>query len=169
MELWLDTINFDLIKNAAQQVNLAGVTTNPSILSQAQGAPEQTIEHLLSIQPGQVAVQVTAADEKTMLEQARRIYQLSERTIIKVPVNNIGLRVIKQLTADKIPTMATAIYESAQVYRSMLAGAKYAAPYFGKIGEINPQPLAEISTMLDMITTYNSDLKLIAAAITTKK
>ncbi len=169
MELWLDTINFDLIENTAQQINLAGVTTNPSILSQASGSPDKTIERLLSIQPGRVAVQVTAVDAQGMIDQAKRISQTSERIIIKVPVTNTGLHVIKQLAADNIPAMATAVFESSQVYLSMLAGAKYVAPYFGRISEVSAEPLAEIDTMLHIIDTYNSDLKLIAAAITTKQ
>ena len=35
MELWLDTIDYQLIEHATNRVNVMGVTTNPSILSKS--------------------------------------------------------------------------------------------------------------------------------------
>ncbi len=169
MELWLDTINFTLIENAHQQLTITGVTTNPSILSQAKDSPSKTIQQLLDIQPGFVAVQVTADTEQAMLDQAERLNQLSERIIIKVPVNQVGLRVIKQLSEKKIPTLATAIFETSQVYLSMLAGAQYAAPYLGRIEDVVPDISDVINSMLSGIKIRNSSLKLMAAAIKSKQ
>lgn len=60
MELWLDTIDFSLIHKSINQLDVTGITTNPSILATSSLSAKATIEKLLDIQPGRVAIQVTA-------------------------------------------------------------------------------------------------------------
>lgn len=169
MELWLDTIDYQLIENAINKVDITGVTTNPSILSKSNESPENTIKKLLKIQPGLLAVQVTSDNESGMLNQARSLRELSQRIIVKVPVFQNGLHVIKQLTSENIPTMATAIFEPTQIYLSMLAGAAYAAPYLGRIEKNTGEASCVIKEMMSIIKNYNSNLKLLAASIGTRK
>ena len=166
MELWLDTIDFNLIEKTTNQLHITGVTTNPSILSGSPLSVKDTITKLLQIQPGRVAVQVTASSHSDMVAQSKMIAAISPRIIIKIPVNNEGLTAIKLLSTDSIPTMATAIFETRQVLLSAMAGATYAAPYFGRIEGDN---YAVLTDMLDIIDIYKYPLKLIVAAIKNKE
>lgn len=168
MELWLDTIDFDLIQDAVKQLSIAGITTNPSILSKSNGKCDDTIKKLLDIQSGFLAVQVTSDTPSKMIVQAYHLKKLSDRIIVKVPVTQNGLYVIRHLNRENISTMATAIFEPTQVYLSMLAGAKYAAPYLGRIEKTNGN-LNAIKDMLEMIKVHNSSLKLLAASIKSKE
>ena len=70
MQIWLDTIDYDVLKNAKQIGVLYGVTTNPSLLAASQENPQKVIESILEIQDGPVAIQVTQDDAKSMLKQA---------------------------------------------------------------------------------------------------
>ncbi|MCX7121688.1 MAG: hypothetical protein NTZ67_07975 [Gammaproteobacteria bacterium] len=168
MELWLDTIDFDLIQDAVRQLLITGITTNPSILSKLNGKCDDTIKKLLDIQSGFLAVQVTADTPNKMIAQACHLKKLSDRIIVKVPVTQNGLYVIRHLNRENILTMATAIFEPTQVYLSMLAGANYAAPYLGKIEKTDGNSNA-IKDMLGIIKIQNSSLKLLAASIKTKE
>jgi TalC/MipB family fructose-6-phosphate aldolase len=167
MELWLDTIDMTLIANAAQQFPLAGVTTNPSILSQSPDSVAQTIRRLLHIQPGKVAVQVTADDHAGMLQQAQRLAAIDPRIVIKIPITPAGLQTIKQLHILGIATIATAMFEPAQFYLSQLAGATYAALYLSHVEKNNANAQQVIAEMLNIARAENSP-KLMAAAIQTK-
>ncbi len=60
MQIWLDTTDSDAINHALRFGLLHGVTTNPSIISQSGRALEEILDELLEIQPGPIAVQVTA-------------------------------------------------------------------------------------------------------------
>jgi|GEM_PF-5524605 len=60
MELWLDTIDLNTIKDANEIGILTGVTTNPITLSHADMLPEAKLAQLLNIQNGYVAAQVVA-------------------------------------------------------------------------------------------------------------
>ncbi len=167
MELWLDTIDFDLIKEAARLNILTGVTTNPSILSQANTAPKIVLKTLLDIQPGYVAVQVIANKLDNMLIQARKLAALDKRIIVKIPANAEGFRAIALLKQENIPTMATAIFEPVQVLFSAIAGAKYAAPYMGRIAARTSllHALRQIKKMQAIIEKQGNPLKILAAAI----
>ena len=85
MQLWLDTIDPETIDEAHNLGLLHGVTTNPSILSQADEPLENILDDLLNRQPGPITVQVTASTTPEMIEQAKDIYDYSQRLIIKIP------------------------------------------------------------------------------------
>ena len=169
MELWLDTIDINPIKDAFETGVLSGVTSNPSILSQADCLPEEKLQQILAVQDGEVAVQVVAQDFSGMLEQAKRISALDSRLIIKIPVNSVGLKVIAALAEEEIPTMATAIFDPLQVYLAELAGAIYAAPYIGKIHEATGDYEPVLSEMIEMIDKYDFSIQLLAASIHSKE
>lgn len=167
MEIWLDTIDINLIQKAAESNIITGVTTNPSILSQSLHSPEVTLKQLLSIQPGYVAVQVIANDLEGMLRQARNLSRLSDRIIVKIPVTQEGFRAMSILHGENIRTMATAIFTPEQILLSAISKATYAAPYLGRIDESIGNGLDIINTMQTIINTQQFPLKLIAAAIRT--
>jgi TalC/MipB family fructose-6-phosphate aldolase len=162
MELWLDTIDYSAIKNASSLGILTGVTTNPSILSQAKDAPEQVLTHLLEIQPGYVAAQVTSNNLEGMLQQATRLFALSNRVIVKIPASEDGFKAIALLKQHGIPTLATTIFDAKQVILSSIAGAAYAAAYLGRL------PGNQVSTLADMqaiVQMQNYAIKMMAAAV----
>lgn len=165
MEIWLDTIDLTDIREACELNILTGVTTNPSILSKASAAPDVIIQQLLDVQPGLVAAQVIANDLNEMVTQAQRLARLSARIIIKIPVTLTGLRAIAILTKENIPTMATAIFESRQLFLAAIVGAKYAAPYVGRIEETTGQSQEVLLEMMQIILQQKYELKILAAAI----
>jgi transaldolase len=133
MQIWMDTIELDLIQDASRLGILAGVTTNPKILSCAHQAPETTIEKLLDVQAGAVAVQVTEKALMEIIKQARRLARISDRIIVKIPAVTDGLRAIAMLEKEGIATLATTVYDLRQIVFAGIAGARYAAPYIDKI------------------------------------
>lgn len=89
MQIWLDTIDLDVIEDSVKTGIVCGVTTNPSILSHTENVFE-TISTLLEIQPGPVAVQVTSSSSEGMVEEGKFISQFSPRMVVKVPINRNG-------------------------------------------------------------------------------
>jgi len=166
MELWLDTIDFELITKYTNQLSITGITTNPSILAKSSLSARVTIEKLLVLQAGKVAVQVTLNNYPDMFTQAKMLAAIDPRIIIKIPITNDGLYTIHALSKIGIQTMATAIFETSQILLGAMAGATYAAPYLGKIKGDN---FAVLQDMLDIIKVNNYPLKLIVAAIKNKE
>jgi transaldolase len=167
MELWLDTINTGLIREACHLTQCYGVTTNPAILaSDSSRDVRQIITDLLALDVRYVAIQVTEDFASKMLLQVERLkhYFGSEmdRLIIKVPAFDQGFSAIRQLGEQGIATMATVVFEPHQVWMACQQGARYIAPYYGKMGE---HADSKMRTMQEIIHHNGNDTGLLAASI----
>lgn len=167
MELWLDTIDFNIIKDASDIGILSGITTNPAILSKANSAPEFIIKQLLEIQSGWVAVQTTETELSAIERQAHRLAKISSRIIIKIPAIHDGLRAISALEKQGIRTLATVIFETRQIILAGMLGATYAAPYLGRIEDATQNSRSIIDDGNKIIRFNQYRTKIMAASIRT--
>lgn len=165
MQLWMDTIDFDLIGDAARLGILAGVTTNPTILASSDNDPETVIRKLLDIQPGMVAVQTTETELSSIVKQACQIAKISKRIIIKIPAINDGFRAIPILEKEGIHTLATTIYETRQIVFASMLGAMYAAPYLDRIESTRGNGYGVLSDSQNILSRDQSRTKIMGAAI----
>lgn len=165
MEIWLDTVDFDLIESAKAMGVLYGITTNPSILAKSQLRVESLLDKILHIQNGPVTAQVTAADSAKMVLQGEDLYKFSNRIIVKVPVTQEGLKAIHILKAKNIPVMATAVFDLGQVLLAAKAGATYIAPYFSSICELDMSGFDQFKSMSTLLERYQYPAKIIAASL----
>lgn len=165
MEIWLDTSNVDFVKSVCNLGVLQGVTTNPSIVSLATLCPEDLIDSLLDSQHGLVAVQVLANEAKEMCKQARSLSSISNRIVVKIPVTKEGLRAIYALNQEGIQTLATAIFAPHQALLAFKVGAKYLAPYLGRIADTGSDPIQALEQMRHLKSQYGFNGKIMAAGI----
>lgn len=159
MKVWLDTIDVDTIKDAVKTGIISGVTTNPSILSKAKDVRD-TLRQLLDVQPGPVAVQVTAQSSSEIVEEARCIFEFSSRMIVKIPINPEGLIAINELKKEGLPILGTGILYPSQALMAAIHEVEYIAPYFSHMGENAHETL---KTMVDMLK--GGKTKILAASL----
>jgi transaldolase len=165
VQLWLDSIDLKLISRVQSLGILYGVTTNPSILSKSEGSILKLIEQLLTIQPGPITVQAIAAEGVDIVRQGRRIAELSDRIIIKIPITASGLEAIHHLSQEGIATMATAVFQAQQYWLAAMAGAAYVATYVSRLEKAGQDPWAELQQMQAMIGQYHFRTKVLAASL----
>ncbi|WP_254260044.1 transaldolase family protein [Listeria fleischmannii] len=105
MEFMLDTANLEAIRRYAENLPLAGVTSNPSIIKKE--GKIDFFNHMKEIRAilaptASLHVQVVATDYAGMMRDAEAILkQIDEHVFIKVPVTELGLRVIKRIARPK--------------------------------------------------------------------
>jgi len=165
MQLWMDTIDFELIEDAARLGILTGVTTNPKILAGSNSEPESVIRKLLDIQSGMVAVQTTETELSSIVKQAFLIAKISNRIIIKIPALDDGFRAIPILEKEGVHTLATTIYETRQIIFASMLGAMYAAPYVNKIESTTGNGFGILSDAQNILSRDQSRTKIMGAAI----
>lgn len=165
MELWLDTTDLDALASAHEMEILYGVTTNPSLIASCGEAPEEIFEKLLNVQEGPLAVQITAERSKEMLEQAESLTKFSSRIILKVPASREGWPVIQELSEEGLLVIATAIFVPYQAYLAFKLGAKYVAPYLGRIEEGGANPIETLKAIRQIQKAYSPDGKILAAGL----
>jgi transaldolase len=165
MEIWLDTSHVKLVAKENSLGIIEGVTTNPTIISASSLPPDELIQELLEAQRGWLAVQVLAEDAKRIYEEAKDLHELSPRILVKIPVTREGLRAIHALNKEKVPTLATAIFEARQALLAFKAGARYLAVYLGKIADTGKNPFESLHDIHTMKEHYNFSGKIMGAGI----
>ncbi|XXX81918.1 transaldolase family protein [Sorangium sp. So ce134] len=136
---FLDSSNPAEIKEMFSWGVLAGVTTNPLILSRDAGCVdlEQRIREVLSASDGPVSVELTSETEAAMLEEARGYHAWAPgRICIKVPFGEIGLKVTHALAKRGVSTNVTCVMSFNQAYLAALAGGAYVSIFSGRIRDM---------------------------------
>jgi len=165
MDIWLDTSNMRMVQKAIRYGILAGVTTNPTIISQSKRSLEDVLEDLLHYQEGPVTAQVTAEDVREMVQQGQMLYSFSNRIIVKVPITQNGLEAIHLLSRQGIPTMATVLFSPHQALMAALAGAEYIAPYLGRLEKSGGDPWKLLISIKQIFQNYQLKTKILGASI----
>src|SRR5258708_16387749 len=113
MALYIDSAYLADIIEVWRPVHVVGVTTNPTLLLQAQERgedlkPEHLLNELLRHTSGTIFMQPGATTEEEMYEQALAYIQTApDRVIPKIPITQVGMRVAKKL--HKHPIAFTAL------------------------------------------------------------
>lgn len=168
MEFLIDTANLEEIKKYKDTIPLAGVTSNPSIVkNEGKIAFFDHMKQIRSVigKECSLHVQVVATDYDGMIRDAETIAEkIDSEVYIKIPTNEAGVKVIKELKKRGMNVTATAIYTKFQAYLAIAAGADYLAPYFNRMENLNIDPKDAILEISKEIARTNSSSKILAAS-----
>lgn len=163
MEIWLDTIDTHCVADAAKTGVVAGVTTNPSILSNTHNVFD-TLHSLLDLQPGPVAVQVTSQQAGQIIDEARWLYEFSNRIVIKIPINHQGPVAIAELKKEGIPILGTGILFPTQALLAANHAVAYLSPYFCHMGDLG-NAYETLKTIVEMYKMNTVSTKILVASL----
>lgn len=164
MEFWIDSINPRTIAKYVELGILTGVTTNPDLLGNVKSI-DKTLQDIIEVNPGFLAVQVVADSAEEMIAQGKVIHDLSDRMLIKVPVTHDGLKAIHQLSQASISTVATVVFSPQQALAAAKAGADYVALYLTRYEKSGGNALELLKSTAKIFSNYNLESKILAASI----
>lgn len=168
MKLFIDTANIDEIRIANDMGIIAGVTTNPSLIAKEGRSYTQVLTEISSILDGPVNGEVQSAhNASAMIEEGREIYNLDPKHIVvKIPMSAEGLKAIKTLSSEGIPTNCTLIFSANQALLAARAGAAYVSPFLGRLDDIGQPGVELIQTIAAIFANYpDLHTQIIAASI----
>lgn len=164
----LDTVNIEEIKQYQKIISLRGVTSNPSIIKQS--GKMNFFERMREIREiigynSSLHVQLVATDYDGMLKDAETLLnQIDIDLFIKVPVNEVGLKVMNELREWPCHITATAIYTKFQAYLAIANHVDYVAPYFNRMENLAIDPQETIRQIANIIEQTGSKTKILAAS-----
>src|SRR5947209_8635065 len=183
MALYIDSAFLEDIANISSVVPLAGVTTNPSILLEAQKRGqnlnrEDLIDGLLqslNTSDGLVFMQPGSLLEEEMLQEARTSWQIAlhilgagtERVIHKIPMTYTGMRTARQLRKI-LPTQRiafTAVTTTAQAYTAAMERADFVIPYFNRLQRSGVDASQRITEMAALLHQQHLPTHILVASI----
>ena len=171
MEFILDTADVTEIKKLNELLTVAGVTTNPTIITKSKKSFQDTVKEIIEVldenQTFFVQAISTTCDE--IVEEAKYICSLREKnTYVKIPVTHEGLKAIKGCKKLGLGVLATAIYTADQAFMAAMNGADYLAPYVNRM-ENYGDGIKEVKDLIEMLKVNGLSSKVVAASFKNKK
>ena len=153
-KILIDSADIKKAREIEKYYTIAGITTNPTILSKIEGSLEDKLKELKEFTYGkyEVHVQTTESEVEKIVEEAKKLRDyFGESFYIKIPVTKSGLEAMKLCSKEDIRVTATAILTPMQALAAAKNGANYVAPYVNRmenVGQDAKEAIFEISNLL---------------------
>ena len=153
-KILIDSADIKKAREIEKYYTIAGITTNPTILSKIEGTLENKLKELKEFTYGkyEVHVQTTESEVEKIVEEAKKLRDyFGESFYIKIPVTKSGLEAMKLCSKEDIRVTATAILTPMQALAAAKNGANYVAPYVNRmenVGQDAKETILEISNLL---------------------
>jgi transaldolase len=165
MKIFLDSASIESIRRYNDMGILDGVTTNPSLLSKEKGDPRQIMNEIVRTIKGPVSLEVIGTDYEVMMEEAHRLKKYGQNVVVKVPMIAAGLRAVKSLKQDGIPTNVTLIFSSNQAILAAKAGASYISPFIGRLDDNGQDGINVIREIKQIFSNYKFETEILVASV----
>jgi transaldolase len=167
MRFFIDTANVEEIRMANEMGIICGVTTNPSLIAKEGRDFKQVIEEIASIVDGPISgeVKATTTDAEGMIKEGREIAAIHPNMVVKIPMTVEGLKAVKVLNAENIPTNVTLVFSAAQALLAARAGAAYVSPFLGRLDDISMPGINLIEDIMDIFQMHGIETEIIAASV----
>ena len=149
-----DSADIKKAREIEKYYTIAGITTNPTILSKIEGSLEDKLKELKEFTYGkyEVHIQTTESEVEKIVEEAKKLRDyFGESFYIKIPVTKAGLEAMKLCSKENIRVTATAILTAMQALAAAKNGANYVAPYVNRmenVGQDAKEAILEINNLL---------------------
>ena len=168
MEFFLDTAEVKVIKKLSETGLVDGITTNPSLIAKSGKDFLKTLKEISKIIKGPISAEVTALDSKGMVQEAKKLSQISKNIVIKLPLTEEGLKTCKFLSKKKIKTNLTLCFSAAQALLAAKCGATYISPFVGRLDDIGENGMSLIQDIKSIYMNYsNLKTKILVASVRT--
>lgn len=165
MKFFIDTANFDEIKEAHSWGIVSGVTTNPSLVAQENVPFHDRLKEISALVDGSVSAEVISLEAEGMLKEGRVLAGIAPNITVKLPMTPEGLKACSVLSSEGIKTNVTLIFSANQALLAARAGATYVSPFLGRLDDIGQDGMNLIKTIADIFTIHDIKSEIIAASI----
>jgi transaldolase len=166
MKFFIDTANMSEIREAHAMGVLDGVTTNPSLCAKEGISDfEGFIAEVCSVVEGDVSAEVVSTDYEGILQEGRRLADIAENVVVKVPLIKEGIKAIKSFSDEGIKTNCTLCFSPTQALVAAKAGASYISPFVGRLDDISTNGMQLIAEIVQIYQNYGFETEVLVASI----
>ena len=163
----LDTANLEDIKHCNEFYPLAGVTTNPTIISKEHTDFWKLVKGIREIigEEKMLHVQTTQKKAEDIVEEAKLLKEkIGGNFYIKIPISEEGLKATMMLKKLGIKVTITAIFTPAQALLAATAGADFVAPYANRLDNIIADGCGVVAEIVKQVEQYGLNCRVLAAS-----
>ncbi len=164
MKLFIDSANIPAIKKYVDMGVIDGVTTNPTLLAKENADPADQVRKIVDMVPGPVSVEVLATEHDAMLEEAKRIAEIGKNVVVKLPMTQAGMAVLKKI-APKIKVNVTLVFSVPQALIAAKAGSSYTSPFIGRLDDVGENGMQLISDIVQVYRNYQFKSQVLVSSV----
>lgn len=166
MKIFVDTGDIEEVKQAADWGILDGVTTNPTLIAKTGKGFKETVLKICELVPGgAISAEVVATDYDTMVKEAMEVSSWHPQIVVKVPMIEPGVKLIKTLTDRGIRTNCTLVFSTSQALLAAKAGATFISNFVGRVDDISGDGMTAVAETVAMVENYRYDSEVLVASI----
>lgn len=165
MKIFMDTANVGEIARFVDWGVVYGVTTNPSLVAKSGRTQAEVIPEIASMVEGPVSAEVISTECAGMVAEARKLAQIADNIVVKIPCIAEGLKAVKILTGEGIKTNVTLVFSMSQALLAASAGATYVSPFIGRLDDIGEDGVLLVENIVKAFQLYGIKTQVIAASI----
>ena len=163
--IFLDTANVDEIRETVSTGIVAGIATNPNKMAQVGRRYEEVIKEIRTFFDGPVACEAISTNAEDIVEEAKRLSDIANNVVIKIPANKEGIKAISKLVPQGVTTNATLIFSAGQALAAGLAGSPFISPFIGRQTTYGQNGLQLFKDIRGIYDAYDIKSVVIAASI----
>ncbi|WP_226548981.1 MULTISPECIES: fructose-6-phosphate aldolase [Celeribacter] len=167
MKFFVDTADVDAIRELNDLGFVDGVTTNPSLIKKSGRDILEVTKEICDIVDGPVSAEVVALDYDAMVAEGRKLAQIADNVVIKLPLTLDGLKACKTLASEGHKINVTLCFSANQALLAAKAGATFISPFIGRLDDINLDGLELIEDIRTIYDNYGYETEILAASIRT--
>lgn len=169
MQFFIDTANLDQIQEAKDLGILDGVTTNPSLMAKEGITGDDNVmnhyKKICDITTGDVSAEVISTDYEGMIEEGKRLSEIADNIVVKVPMIKDGIKAIRWFSDHDIATNCTLVFSAGQAILAAKAGATYLSPFIGRIDDITWNGMDLIRDVAEIYAVQGYMTNILAASV----
>jgi transaldolase len=166
MKFFLDTAHVPDIREGVALGLCDGVTTTPSLLAKEKGDPRDVVREITKICDGPISAEVVSLDSEGMVREGLEWRKVASNIVVKIPMTVEGLKAIRILSSQDIPTNCTLIFTPIQALMAAKAGASMISPFVGRLDDITPDSgMQVIAQIKEIFENYDIATEILVASI----
>ena len=166
MKFFLDTAHVPDIREGVALGLCDGVTTNPSLLAKEKGDPRDVVREITKICEGPISAEVVSLDSEGMVREGLEWRKVASNIVVKIPMTTEGLKAIRILSNQDIPTNCTLVFTPIQALMAAKAGASMISPFVGRLDDISPDSgMQVIAQIKEIFENYDLATEILVASI----
>ena len=165
MRIFMDTANLDDIKRGAALGVVDGVTTNPSLLAKEGVEYRERVLEIAEVVDGPISAESISLEYEPLIEECRRIAEWHPNVVVKIPMSEVGLQAIRQVSSEGIRVNTTLIFSTNQALLAARAGATFVSPFIGRLNDNGHDGTELIRESVRLFDQFNLPTQVLAASI----
>ena len=165
MKFFVDTADVQAIAELTDLGMVDGVTTNPSLILKSGRDIVEVTREICALVSGPVSAEVVALKADAMIAEGRKLADIAENIVVKVPLTWDGLKTCKVLSGDGLKVNVTLCFSANQALLAAKAGATFISPFVGRLDDIGQDGMELIADVVQIYQNYNFRTEVLVASI----